>query len=91
MDFEVPYWRGLEVNAARSYFAAMPGWQPIQYGGIPAARSRNNEIEIVTHPLWVTDENFCGPQLAAAYAAARAAGCRTVKAKSLFEVLRRPF
>jgi hypothetical protein len=44
----------------------------------------------VTHPLWNTDPNFVGPQLAAAYAQAVAAGCQ-VAMKSIFEVLRRPF
>jgi ATP-dependent helicase YprA (DUF1998 family) len=89
IDFSVPYWQGLDAAAAGPYFAAMPGWQPVLFGGLQAGR-RGNQVEIVTHPLWNTDPNFVGPQLAAAYAQAVAAGCQ-VTMKSIFEVLRRPF
>ncbi len=89
IDFSVPYWQGLDAAAAGPYFAAMPGWQPVMFGGLQAGR-RGNQVEIVTHPLWNTDPNFAGPQLAAAYAQAVAAGCQ-VTMKSIFEVLRRPF
>ncbi|MBV6425077.1 MAG: hypothetical protein NAOJABEB_02891 [Steroidobacteraceae bacterium] len=89
IDFSVPYWQGLDAAAAGPYFAAMPGWQPVMFGGLQAGR-RGNQVELVTHPLWNTDPNFAGPQLAAAYAQAVAAGCQ-VTMKSIFEVLRRPF
>jgi DEAD/DEAH box helicase domain-containing protein len=89
IDFSVPYWRGLDAAAAAPYFAAMPGWQQVTFGGLQAGR-RGNQVEIVTHPLWNTDPNFFGPQLATAYAQAVAAGCQ-VAIKSIFEVLRRPF
>ena len=89
IDFSVSYWQGLDVVAAGPYFAAMPGWQPATFGGLQAGR-RGNQVEIVTHPLWSTDPNFAGPQLATAYAQAIAAGCQ-VTMKSIFEVLRRPF
>jgi DEAD/DEAH box helicase domain-containing protein len=89
IDFSVPYWQGLDVAAAAPYFAAMPGWQQVTFGGLQAGR-RGNEVEIVTHPLWDTDPNFAGPQLATAYAQAVAAGGQ-VTMKSIFEVLRRPF
>ncbi len=89
IDFSVLYWQGLDAAAAGPYFAAMPGWQQVTFGGLHAGR-RGNQVEIVTHPLWSTDPNFAGPQLAAAYAQAVAAGC-TVTPKSIFEVLRRPF
>jgi hypothetical protein len=89
IDFSVSYWQGLDAAAAGPYFAAMPGWQQVTFGGLHAGR-RGNQVEIVTHPLWSTDPNFAGPQLAAAYAQAVAAGC-TVTPKSIFEVLRRPF
>ncbi len=89
IDFSVPYWQGLDAAAAGPYFAAMPGWQPVTFGGLQAGR-RGNQVEIITHPLWNTDPNFAGPQLANAYAQAVAAGCQ-VTMKSLFEVLRRPF
>ncbi len=89
IDFSVPYWQGLDAAVAGPYFAAMTDWQPVTFGGLQAGR-RGNQVEIVTHPLWNTDPNFAGPQLAAAYAQAVAAGCQ-VKMKSIFEVLRRPF
>jgi len=89
IDFSVSYWQGLDAAAAGPYFAAMPGWQQVTFGGLQAGR-RLNQVEIVTHPLWNTDPNFAGPQLAAAYAQAIAAGCQ-VTMKSIFEVLRRPF
>jgi DEAD/DEAH box helicase domain-containing protein len=89
IDFSVSYWQGLDAAATGPYFAAMPGWQPVTFGSLQAGR-RGNQVEIVTHPLWNTDPNFAGPQLATAYAQAVAAGCH-VTMKSIFEVLRRPF
>ena len=89
IDFSVPYWQGLDAAVAGPYFAAMPGWQRVTFGGLQAGR-RGNQVEIVTHPLWNTDPNFVGAQLAGAYAQAVAAGWQ-VTMKSIFEVLRRPF
>jgi hypothetical protein len=89
VDFSVSYWQGLDTAVAGPYFAAMPGWQQVTFGGLQAGR-RGNQVEIVTHPLWPTDPNFAGPHLATAYAQAVAAGCQ-VTMKSIFEVLRRPF
>jgi DEAD/DEAH box helicase domain-containing protein len=89
IDFTVPYWQGLVAAACGPYFAAQPGWQPVTYGGVPAGR-RENRAELIVHPLWSTDPNF-GPQVAAAYDAAIAAGCEPPAMKTIFEVLRRPF
>ncbi len=89
IDFSVSYWQGLDATVAGPYFAAMPGWEQVTFGGLQAGR-RGNQVEIVTHPLWNTDPNFAGPQLAVAYAQAVAAGGQ-VTMKSIFEVLRRPF
>lgn len=89
IDFSVSYWQGLDIAVAGPYFAAMPGWQLVTFGGLQAGR-RGNQIEIITHPLWNTDPNFAGPPLAAAYAQSVAADCQ-VTLKSIFEVLRRPF
>jgi hypothetical protein len=89
IDFSVSYWQGLDAAAAGPYFAAMPGWQQVTFGGLEAGR-RGHQVEVVTHPLWSTDPNFAGPHLATAYAQAVAAGCQ-VTMKSIFEVLRRPF
>ena len=92
VDFTVPYWQGLDAAAATPYFAALPGWQLVSFGGLQAGR-RGNEIEIITHPLWDCDCDpaHFRPQLAAAYAQAIAAGCPQPRLKSVFEVLRRPF
>jgi hypothetical protein len=90
IDFTVPYWHGVDAAAAGPYFAAMPGWQQTGFGGLQAGR-RGNRVEIIAHPLWNTDPNYFGPQLAGAYAQAVAAGCQEVTVKSVFELLRRPF
>ena len=89
INFSVSYWQGVDAAAAGPYFAAMPGWQPVTFAGLQAAR-RGNQVEIITHPLWNTDPNHFTAPLAAAYAQAMAAGCQVVT-KSIFEVLRRPF
>ena len=52
------------------YFAASPGWQLTSIAGLQADR-RGNVVEIITHPLWNTDPNYFGPQLAAATPTAR--------------------
>ena len=90
IDFNVPYWQGVDAAAARPYFAARPGWRPATFGGLQAG-CRGTKAEIVAHPLWNTDRNFFGPQLAAAYLQAVQAGHPDVKFKSVFELLRRPF
>ena len=60
IDFSVSYWQGLDAAAAGPYFAAMPGWQQVTFGGLQAGR-RGNQVEIVTHPLWNTDPNLRRP------------------------------
>jgi DEAD/DEAH box helicase domain-containing protein len=90
IDFAVPYWQGLDAAAAGPYFAAMPRWQQVTFGGLQAGRC-GNQAEIITHPLWDCDPNRFGPQLRSAHAQAVAAGCQQVRFKSVFEVLRRPF
>jgi DEAD/DEAH box helicase domain-containing protein len=90
IDFTAPYWQGMDAVAAGPYFAAMPGWQQVTFAGLQAGRCRNR-AEIIAHPLWNTDPNFFGRELAAAYAQAIGAGCQQVTVKSIFEVLRRPF
>ena len=89
IDFTVSYWQGLDAAVAGPYFAAMTGWEQTTVAGLQAG-SHGNVVEIITHPLWDTDPNRFGPQLAAAHAQAVAAG-NQVRFKSLFEVLRRPF
>ncbi len=90
IDFTVPYWQGLDAAAARPYFAARPGWRHVTFGGLQGGH-RGGQAEIITHPLWDCDPNRFGPQLAAAYVQAAAAGCHQIVYKSVFEILRRPF
>jgi len=89
IDFSVSYWQGLDVAAATPYFAAMPGWQQLTFGGLQAGQ-RGNIVEIITHPLWDINPNRFGPQLANAYAQAASTG-NQVRFKSIFELFRRPF
>jgi DEAD/DEAH box helicase domain-containing protein len=88
IDFSPSYWHGVRETASAPYFAAA-GWQPLVVGGQTAGR-RANVIEIITHPLWESNPNYCGPELAGAYAAAAAMGCQVIT-RSVFEILRRPF
>ncbi len=90
IDFSVPYWQGLDDAVAGPYFAALPGgWQRTTFAGLQAGQ-RANQVEIITHPLWNTDPNHFGPDLATAFAEAMSQGFQ-VRFKSIFEVVRRPF
>jgi hypothetical protein len=90
IDFTVPYWQNLATTAPAAYFAAQSQWQSVTFAGVPAGR-RGNVVEIIVHPLWMTDaNNFCA-QLNAANAQAQAAGAVRIQYKSIFEVLRRPY
>jgi hypothetical protein len=89
VDFSASYWQGFDVAVAGPYFNAMPGWQQVTFGGLQAGIC-GNEAEIITHPLWDTDSNRFGLQLANAYAQAVTAGYQ-VSFKSVFMALRRPY
>jgi hypothetical protein len=89
IDFTVPYWQGLDLIAAVPYFQAV-GLRQTRFGGLIAGEDGSN-VEIITHPLWHLDPNYFGPQLANAYAHARAAGATDIGFKSIFEILRRPY
>jgi hypothetical protein len=89
INFQEPYWQGLDAAAAGPYFAALPQWQPFVLAGLQAAR-RADQVQVITHPLWNISQNQCGPELAAAFVQAAANGWN-VQCKSLFEVLRRPY
>jgi len=92
IDFTVPYWQNLATAAPAAYFAAQSQWQFVTFAGVPAGR-RGNTVEIIVHPLWnwnTSPNNFC-TQLSAAYTQAQAAGGQTIRYKSIFEVLRRPY
>ena len=89
IDFNIPYWQGLDVIAARPYLQAV-GLHEVRFGGLIAGQDGTN-VEIITHPLWDCDPNNFGPQLANAYAHASASGGTDISFKSIFEILRRPY
>jgi len=89
VNFGVPYWHDVDVNAARPYFRAV-GLQEVRFGGLISGRN-GDYAEIITHPLWDTDQNRFGDDLATAYADALAAGIPDPQFKSIFEILRRPY
>ena len=88
IDFSTSHWQGLDALAAAPYFAAL-GWQQTTLSGLQGGRN-GNLVELITHPLWNTDPGNGHPQLEAAIADGFAAGI-TVRTRSLFEILRRPF
>lgn len=90
IDFDVQYWRRLVPAVCPPYFDSQPGWEYMEFGGLPAGRN-GSHVEIITHPLW--SRNACGlhPQLADATTEARNAGANQVEYISLFELLRRPY
>lgn len=89
IDFAVPYWQGLDASAAQAY-CKVAGLTFTRFGGVVAGQD-GNHVELITHPLWDDNPNQFGPELAAAYALARAAGATTIEYKSIFEILRRPY
>jgi hypothetical protein len=90
VDFTVLYWQQLLPVVCPAYFAAQPGWQYVNFGGIPAG-IRGNVAEIIIHPLWNHDVNNMYTQLNVARTQAIASGVTDVIYKSIFELLRRPF
>ena len=88
VDFSVSYWQGLDALAAGPYFAAQ-NRQPLILAGLYGGR-QGQEVELLIHPLWSSDAGNRHPQLQAAFVQAATVGL-TLRMKSLFEVLRRPF
>ena len=89
VDFNMPYWQGLDRIAATPYFQAT-GLQPVSFGGLLAGQE-GGHVELITHPLWDCNPNSFGRALARAYAEALAAGATDISFKSVFELLRRPY
>jgi hypothetical protein len=85
VDFTTPYWQPLVAAAPIPYFNAL-GWAPTTLGGLPAARS-GSQGEFIVHPLWST----LHPSIILARAEASAAGITQLQAKTMFELVRRPF
>lgn len=90
VGLDVPYWVHLAGAAAQAYFGAQPGWVVQSFANLQAGR-RGQIVEIISHPLWSLDPAILHPRLVQARDDARAAGAITVRFKSLFDVLRRPY
>ncbi len=85
VDFTTPYWQPLVAAATTPYFNAL-GWAATTLGGLPAARF-GSQGEFIVHPLW----SNLHPFILQARAEASAAGITQPQAKTLFELVRRPF
>jgi len=85
VDFTTPHWQPLLAAATVPYFNAL-GWSPTTFGGLPAARS-GPIGEFIVHPRWSNRH----PSILQASAEASAAGITQLQAKTLFELVRRPF
>jgi hypothetical protein len=79
--------------AAVTLLGARPGYRQMTIAGLPAI-TNGADVKIVTHPLWLTDRNNLGPDLASAWdEAERVHGLRIDPGQSfvsVFEALRRP-
>ncbi len=85
VDLAMPHWRPLVTSVTPPYFQAL-GWTTTTFAGLPAARSGTHG-EFIVHPLWATNH----PIAAHARNEALAAGVARPNAKTLFELVRRPF
>lgn len=85
VDLTTPHWQPLVASVTPPYFQAL-GWTATTFAALPAARSGTHGGFIV-HPLWATNH----PIVAHARNEALAAGVTQADAKTLFELVRRPF
>jgi len=85
VDLDLPHWRPLVASATPTYFQAL-GWTMRNFAGLPGARS-GSQGDFAVHPLWATNH----PAAADARNEALAAGVVQPNAKTLFELVRRPF
>jgi len=87
-----PVWNRVAQLAATTLLSARVGYRPATIAGLPAVEN-GSEVKIVTHPLWRTEQNLLGPELAAVWdEAERVRGLRVDSQSfvSVFEALRRP-
>ncbi|MBR1217498.1 DEAD/DEAH box helicase [Bradyrhizobium sp. U87765 SZCCT0131] len=88
-----PRWARVANIAAVTLLGARPGYRQMTIAGLPAI-TNGVDVKIVTHPLWLTDRNNLGPDLASAWdEAERVHGLRIDPGQSfvsVFEALRRP-
>src|SRR5207249_11044236 len=84
VDFTAQHWEQLAATAAPLYFRALGGTVRT-FGGLPAVQGVRNEV--VVHPLWADAH----PSILQARSEASAAGIPRLDARTLFELVRRPF
>jgi hypothetical protein len=88
-----PMWDRVADIAALTLVGARPGYRQLTIAGLPAVTD-GADVIILTHPLWLTERNRLGPDLAAAWdEAERTHGLRIDPENSfvsVFEALRRP-
>jgi DEAD/DEAH box helicase domain-containing protein len=85
IDLDLPHWRPLVASVVPPYFQAL-GWPRRTFAGLPGAQS-GNQGQFAVHPLWTANH----PAAADARREALAAGIVQPNAKTLFELVRRPF
>jgi hypothetical protein len=85
VDYSTAHWQPVAATATTSYFNAL-GWTPTTFGGLPAARY-GSRGECIVHPLWAVSH----PSRLQAQNEAVAVGVTQFHAKTLFELVRRPF
>ncbi|OGA32875.1 MAG: hypothetical protein A3F75_06005 [Betaproteobacteria bacterium RIFCSPLOWO2_12_FULL_64_23] len=85
VDLITPHWQPLVASVTPPYFQAL-GLTATTIAGLPAARSGRHG-EFIVHPLWASNH----PIAIQARNEALAAGVTQPDAKTLFELVRRPF
>lgn len=87
-----PMWNRVARLAATTLLSARAGYRQRMIAGLPAVEN-GSEVKIITHPLWRTEQNVLGPEVAAAWdESERRLGLRVDSRSfvSVFEALRRP-
>ena len=88
-----PRWSRVANIAAVTLLNARQGYRQITIAGLPAVTNGTN-VKIITHPLWLTDRNNLGPDMARAWDEAERVHRLRIDPEqsfvSVFEALRRP-
>ncbi len=90
IDFTASYWQPAADDITRAYCLGQPqGWTFQHQAGLPSAVGPRH-VELVTHPLWLSDAPL-HPGLDAAIQHVQAATGASPTSKPVFDVLRRPY
>jgi len=88
IGFGVDYWDFAD-DVVETYLSALPGWKFSKFAGIPGG-VRDSKVELIVHPLYQTHPDYIGAALSEAFVEARDKEL-SIKCRSIFELLRRPF